>query len=155
MDLIRTVSMMLYRQKKDQEMTVSGTKLSQKMVEKMNPNWNYQCRKLMHQGYEVAQETQTHINLKKNYREIRQQQNAQHISKNLLTKISIDQKLGFEYKIGIKRTEPSKQDERKPYTELDQRRADCFKSKRKLLAIEDQYAALKKLKMVARRGRCN
>ena len=90
MDLIRTVSMLLHRQKKDQEMTLSGTKISQKMVEKMNPNWNYQCRKLMHQGYEVAQETQTHITLKQNYREIRQMQNAQHISKNLLTKISID-----------------------------------------------------------------
>ena len=30
-----------------------------------------------------------------------------------------------------------------------------MKSKRKLLAIEGQYASLKKLKMVARRGRCH
>ena len=52
-------------------------------------------------------------------------------------------------------TESAEQDERKPFTELDQLRSNCIKSKRQLQAIEDQYTSLKKRKMVARRGRCS
>lgn len=55
-DLIRIVSMLLYKQKKDLKLSVSGDKFDTKVLEKMHPNWQYQSSILMHQGYEVAQD---------------------------------------------------------------------------------------------------